>query len=337
MKIPKACALMLALALLTTGCRDSQNKPDSRAAVSSPPTNRILVSVDIQANLGITWATARRGRLEHRVLIPGELVAPPDRRWTIRAPLSGTIGKIAARWHGVKAGDVVAELISPDLASIQAELYGAMERAEEARMAVRMAAAEAEPEKALAQALERAARDAHDAEARASVALEVAGSVSRAAEAMVIEQKRLAGSEAVSRVALLSAQRDALELRRGALAAERVLRVARVESRKLALEAVTAQTRVSASARRLKLIATRVASAEAAFEQRLSSLAAATGMTIQELSTVNEGGPLWASMRSLPLRAPAEAQKQPTTMWRETRYSFWLVHQHRYQSLMALN
>ena len=172
-------------------------------------------------------------------------------------------------------------------------------------MALRKARAEVKPEQAYAEALTQAAKQATEAEARAAAVLENARAVARAAQDRVRELDALQGSEAVSRATLLSARRDALDLDRGAVEAERALRSARVESRELDLKAVGARARASESARRLQLITTRVAAAEAAHGQILRSLAAASGWPIEELSEVENGAPRWATMRGVPLRAPA--------------------------------
>ncbi|MEE2714019.1 MAG: efflux RND transporter periplasmic adaptor subunit [Planctomycetota bacterium] len=305
MKATNTCFLALSVLLLAAGCQDPKQAPAPDSHAGTPPTNRIKVTADIQANLGMTWASARRGRLEHRIAVPGELVAPPDRQWSVRAPLSGTVAKIAAIWTPVKRGEVVAELVSAQLGDIQGKIYSALESAEEARMALRKARAEVKPEQAYAEALTQAAKQATEAETRAAAVLENARAVAQAAQDRVRELAALQGSEAVSRATLLSAQRDALDLDRGAVEAERALRSARVESRELDLKAVGARARASESARRLELITTRVAAAEAAHGQVLRSLAAASGWPIEELSEVENGAPRWATMRGVPLRAPA--------------------------------
>ena len=305
MKTARVWVLALSVALLTVGCQDAEEPSAPKTGGGAPPTNRIQVTEDIQSNLGITWVTARRGRLEQRVSVPGELVAPPGRQWMIRAPLPGTLAKVAAQWSPVKEGDVVAELISSELAEIQAEIYAAVERAEEARMALRKTKAETEPEQAYADALARAASEAREAEARAAAVLENARTVAQAAKGRVDELESLKGSSSVSQATLLTAQRDALDLSRGAAEAESALRSVRVESRELELKAVGSRTRASESGRRLELLTTRVAAAEAAYAQLIRSLAASSGMTVEELSATNGGTPRWATMRSIPLRAPA--------------------------------
>lgn len=305
MKATNTCFLTLSVLLLTVGCQDPKQAPAPASHAGDPPTNRIKVTADIQANLGMTWASARRGRLEHRVAVPGELVAPPDRQWTVRAPLSGTVATIAAIWTPVKRGDVVAELVSSELGDIQGKIYSALENAEEARMALRKARAEVKPEQTYAEALTQSAQKATEAEARAAAVLENARTVARAAQDRVRELDALQGSEAVSRATLLTAQRGALELNRGALEAERAARNARVESRELNLKAVGARTRSAESARRIELTTTRVAAAETAYTQLLRSLAASSGWTIEELSAADNGAPKWATIGSLPLRAPA--------------------------------
>lgn len=300
----KACWL-LAAAMALYACGDAADPSAQAPAASPPPTNRIPLPGHVRENLGITWAEARRGRLDVVLGVPGEIAARPEQSWTVRAPLPGTVTAIAKRWEGVEEGDMVAELSAPALADWQAELQEQRQRAEKARMALARTRAELAPARALADTLEQVAEDARRAVERARVARDEARRVAGAAESRLAEVIRLRESEAVSAVTLLDARRDAVELRRGANDAERAYRAARIEAAEVALRASRARADVRQSDRRVSLLAARLAAAEGAFEQKLQALAVTSGLATGALTNTRNGAPAWARLQRLTLRAPS--------------------------------
>jgi len=297
--------LGLILSLLSTGCGKTDDSRPDGAPAEKPPSNHIELSDDIRTNLGITWATAREGRLEQRISIPGELVPPPDRQWVMRAPFAGTLTNVAARWTPVKAGDVVADLVSSGLADLQSEMVAALRRNSEALQARRLERAAAQAEKVFADALARAAGDAVKAQTAAAAVLDKARTIAAAAEKRVSELASLTGDNTVSQATLLAAKKDVLELRRGEAEAERAVRTARIESQELALKAVRARGRVAEAATRDDMLTTRINAASAAFDQLMGTLAGACGVPIEQLTRKTNGTPHWQTMRSIELRAPA--------------------------------
>jgi len=298
--------LILAGALVLEACGDSTGAPDPDGADAPPqtPTNRIQLPGNVRQNLGITWEKARQGRLERIHSVPGEIVARPDHSWTVHAPLSGTVTRVAQLWQSLEAGDIVVEIASSKLAEMQTGLYAEHARAEEARMAISLALAGVQPTRALADTLIQAAKDARAAVTRAEIALDNARLVAKEAQLRLAEVERLRESDAVSAPVLLAARLGALEQKRGANTAHRTLRTARVEAAEHSLRAATAQVNVTESERRLALLAAGLSSAEAAFESRLAALAATSGLTTEALSVSENGTPAWARMRKLALRAP---------------------------------
>ncbi len=81
-------------ALHLCGC-ERETSVDTSAESSAPVTNRLHLSSDVVDSLGITFSSATRGRLETWLDVPGRLEVPDDHRWTVRAPASGPIAKIA--------------------------------------------------------------------------------------------------------------------------------------------------------------------------------------------------------------------------------------------------
>lgn len=299
------CVAIMAVGLVLTGCGGDGGEPKKASGkAAEAPTNRIDLPASVRQNLGITWAEAKRGRLETVERVPGEIVVRPDRDWHLRAPLAGTLTRIAAPWTRVESGEVVVRIASPALAQVQAELYAARERAEVAKMDLAQARAVVAPERAFAETRERAAKDAAENVARIEGGLLEAERVAAAAARRLEEVKRLQATEAISAAALLTARRETLEATRTATQAMTDLNAARVHAGRLALDAATTRARVEAADARLSLLATRLASAESAFDQRLSSLAALSGTTSEALRVVEGGVPAWARLREFEMRAP---------------------------------
>lgn len=95
-------------------------------------TNRLSVPPDVVANLGITFAEAKRGKIGIWIEVPGELRAPERSRWTLRAPAAGRLLEVVQRWKPVETGEIVAEMRSPALQKAQQSLLAAYSRKEHA-------------------------------------------------------------------------------------------------------------------------------------------------------------------------------------------------------------
>jgi RND family efflux transporter MFP subunit len=83
-------------------------------------------SPEAARNLGLRVEPARPQVVEEVVEIDGAVDVPPDRRAVASAPLAGTIEKLHVdRGQPVRAGDVVAEVVSLELQSLQLDLLRA--------------------------------------------------------------------------------------------------------------------------------------------------------------------------------------------------------------------
>ena len=147
--------------LTLVACSGAHEEPHSPTAEDTPPTNRLDVSPDVVANLGIRFATATRGKVGRWLTVPGELHVPPHHQWSVRAPATGRLLRTAPPWSVVQAGDVVAELQSPRLQEAQQSILAALSRqagATEEAAASQARLEEGETAVAAAQRFEEASR-----------------------------------------------------------------------------------------------------------------------------------------------------------------------------------
>jgi len=129
-------ALALAAALMLASCSHEHDHPHPEPGASRTEpavTNRIELPPEVVANLGITFSNASRGKVGSWLSVPGELYVPGTHRWKLSTPASGRIVSIAAKWKKVTAGEVIAEIRSPELRHAQQKLTEALSRGEIAR------------------------------------------------------------------------------------------------------------------------------------------------------------------------------------------------------------
>ena len=122
----------------------------------APITNRIPLPPEVVANLGITFEKARMGRLETRLRVPGRVEIAPEARYTVRAPAAGRVVLKAVRWQRVAAGEVLGELLSPELRASQESLVEAHAAIDRADVDILRARAESGPLREIAEATEAA-------------------------------------------------------------------------------------------------------------------------------------------------------------------------------------
>ena len=104
-------------------------------------TNRLTVPPRVVKNLGITFTKATRGKVGSWVSVPGELYVPDTHRWNLRVPAGGRVVKIAPNWKKVIAGEVIAEVLSPELRHAQQNLLAAETRNESLKQEITAAKA----------------------------------------------------------------------------------------------------------------------------------------------------------------------------------------------------
>ena len=143
---PTVGAMILSVSMLSSCSHDHDHgHGEPREGVSKEPgttiTNRITLPPGAVNNLGITFASVTRGKVGSWLSVPGELYVPDTHRWKLRAPAGGRIVSVIAKWEKVTAGEVIAEILSPELRHAQQGLVEAMSRSEIARENAQRAAA----------------------------------------------------------------------------------------------------------------------------------------------------------------------------------------------------
>jgi RND family efflux transporter MFP subunit len=158
----RTAAILALLAIALGSCRGEPAMPHDHAAPAAQGvTNRIPLQTAQVADLGIVFATAERGRLTEWLRVPGQLEARSDRRWHLNAPAEGRVIAVGTRWQRVAAGDVIAELESPQLREAQESLLvatAALERSASVATRSRERLAEGERQWIAAKTLEAACR-----------------------------------------------------------------------------------------------------------------------------------------------------------------------------------
>lgn len=305
MKATNWLAWTLATALPALGGCGAGDAPPPAPAAKKEITNRIDLPPDVEQNLGVTWAVARQDRLETRLAVSGQLVVPEDRRRVVRAPVSGRLGLTARPWQVVAAGDVLGQIATAELKTLQEELFTATEKLDTARIDLDRAKATRAATEDRARAL-RAAAGATEAQVSVAAALRAkARDLAAAAADRAADLSKLEGTEALSRASLLAARRDAFDLEVAALEAEQRHTEAGVASKDRALAAAEAEARAQAAAAEIDVLARRVDAAEAARRQVLGTLASLTGHAVEGLVEGAPSDPLWARLSVVSLRAPS--------------------------------
>ena len=200
--------------LLLVACGADPTEPAGQEP-DTPITNRIQLSPEIMGNLGISFATVESGALQMFLEVPGQLVAPVDRSWTVRAPSEGRAALHVAKWATVEKGDVIAELTTPDLVQLQTQLFAVLNDRDRARASAQTARAELLPLRSRAAVLERSVEDARGRLAESELLVEQTFAVAEASKERVNELTELAVRNALStrelydaRVAFAEAKRN---------------------------------------------------------------------------------------------------------------------------------
>lgn len=206
-----------ALALVfTAACSDPAPPQEPEAAAEPEITNRVHVSADVIANLGITFDKVRRERLRTWLTVPGQLEVPDDHRWTVRAPAAGRVAVERPRWAEVEVGGRVGEILSPELLATQQALLEAEQaqrRSTPYLEAGRARLEESEEHLAMAQQAEASALERFDEVRRLSE-----GSTLSNRELVTVQRELVAAQAATLDAAL---RRDDLSMRAGTLELQR--------------------------------------------------------------------------------------------------------------------
>jgi RND family efflux transporter MFP subunit len=297
-------AIPLALVLLSR-CGEAPAPSKGGGAPAPAVTNRIPLPAEVIANLGITFAKARLGRLETRLIVPGRVEIAPEARFAVRAPSPGRVVTKATRWQRVRRGDVVAELLSEDLRAAQQALVDAEAAIERADLDLLRTRAETAPIHALAEGANAALAAAKGRAEAAEAALRGARDLEALAASRAEATRRLAEEKGLPESTIYAARKDQVEAQAMVLeAAERRDDLLALLP-ELALRAGVATSKAETSVREVAILERRKTALDLAARQQLRALAVLTGATTDDLAQDVAGKPAWLALESISLRAPS--------------------------------
>ena len=294
-----ACALFLSV-----GCGSEPSETPS-PAVDQQITNRIQLSPEMMGNLGITFAEVDRGVLQVFLEVPGQLVAPSDRQWTVRAPSAGRVQLRVPRWAVVEPGQVVAELITPDLANLQSALFEILSERQSVAALREAKSSELGPLKSRAAVLEQAARDAVQRHSESEVLAEQTLSVAESSAKRVEELTRLQQNNALSNRELYDAKVAYAASREAALSAATRRDDLLKRQVDLQLEAVRAKNQVRTQQADMDILQLRGQEVLLVLRRRMDEFSALTGVPVSELASSNSS---WQAVDKVELRSPGKGR-----------------------------
>lgn len=300
-------ALVVSLGAALSGVACGGGSPAGKPADQADHpelTNRIHVPAEVVDNLGITFERARRGRLETRLAVPGRVEIAPDARFAVRAPVRGRVVQKAARWQRVGAGEVLAELVAPDLKDALVAIVEASEAVDRAAIDLEAARVNATHAPSLARAEDAAAVAAQVRIATARNAHDGALAAEASARTRAARLSAPVGDGALPPATLAAAQREVAEAQTALLGAARALDDAVAEAPAAAARAAAAAARASAAAREVALLERRLAVAEADRTRRLRAFASVTGVSEEALRGGTPNRPAWMDVDVVRLKAP---------------------------------
>ncbi|MDG2201691.1 MAG: efflux RND transporter periplasmic adaptor subunit [Phycisphaerales bacterium] len=114
------------LASINHGCGGDASNGDpaghDAAHGSAPPTNRVAIPSAVRSNLGITFATVERRRIQDTLRVPGRFEYLPTATREYRTMLPGRIELLVEQFQPVKEGTPLYRINSPAWREIQKEL-----------------------------------------------------------------------------------------------------------------------------------------------------------------------------------------------------------------------
>ncbi len=305
MRSAPSIRLLLLLALPLAACGREPPAPPSSASTAAPITNRIPLPPEVVANLGITFEKARTGRLETRLRVPGRVEIAPEARYTVRTPAAGRVVLKAVRWQRVEAGEVLGELLSPELRASQESLVEANAAIDRADVDILRARAESGPLREIADATEAALAAARERAVAAEGALASARELEKNARIRVEATAKLSAESSLPTSTLFAVQKDHVEAQAAALQAASRRDDARALVPDLVMKLSIARSRTATTEREISILERKKATSEVGYRQQLRALAVLTGLSLEELEAEGPRGHAWLRLESIPLRAPA--------------------------------
>jgi len=119
--------LLLLAILALQGCGDSRPETAdtfSDSAHTETPTNRVAIPSAVRANLGITFATVERRKIQDTLRAPGKFEYLPSAKREYRTMLSGKIELLVHQFEKVDQGTPLYRIDSPQWREMQQTIAG---------------------------------------------------------------------------------------------------------------------------------------------------------------------------------------------------------------------
>lgn len=134
---------LVALVTCISACSpESQQTPPANSEESTDaPTNRIDIPATVRSNLGITFASVERRRVDSTIRVPGAFELQPLARHEYRMPLPGRVELLVDQYQEVSPGDVLFRFQSPRWPELQSEIIESEQSIDSARAEIEVAEA----------------------------------------------------------------------------------------------------------------------------------------------------------------------------------------------------
>lgn len=135
-----------ALSMALPGC-SGESTPDRASDQQAEPeaaSNRIDIPSTVRSNLGITFASVERRRIESTIRVPGSFEILPLARHEYRMTLPGQIDLMVDQYEHVEPGDVLFRFRSPQWPELQHEIIVGEQQMDTARADIEVARARIE-------------------------------------------------------------------------------------------------------------------------------------------------------------------------------------------------
>lgn len=125
MSFLKIVLALFALLTLLVGCggpATSAGGDDHEDHVDTPPTNRVDIPLAVRSNLGVTFVTVERRRVQSTLRAPGQFELLPSARREYRTMLSGRVELAVAQFDEVEPGTLLYSIDSTEWRALQQQL-----------------------------------------------------------------------------------------------------------------------------------------------------------------------------------------------------------------------
>lgn len=135
-----------ALSIALAGCSSESASADASDQQAEPEavSNRIDIPSTVRSNLGITFASVERRRVESTIRVPGSFEILPLARREYRMTLPGQVDLMVDQYQRVEPGDVLFRFRSPQWPELQHEIIVGEQQIDAARAGIEVARARIE-------------------------------------------------------------------------------------------------------------------------------------------------------------------------------------------------